>query len=906
MGENEKVLRLSATLTLIILAFILIVIGWIGNVFAYGTQSGTLLDLRRGSRITDFIFIQPFEDKATLYFGTQSVTGSGSAGYIAGSSTAFPRMEYNANTLKFNFIGAGLQNEGADVGLASSMDSYILINAGTGTDNAFANPTLTGVGTLTATFRANGVDISDTEISYLDGVSSNIQNQIDVDIQGKIDTATGSISAHTHTGADGTAQISHNSITGTGTNSHSTIDSFIGSKAQANGLASLDSSSLVVQNPANATATPTASKILIADGSGKIADGWLNSTITALGQTIELGTETTGNTDNISEGSTNKYYTDARVNAAVGSLSVAAHSDVIFTSPVAGHKLVFDGSLNVVNGTDTAITTWSGITGNPTDNGSVSVTAGAGKIPVGSTSGYLEGWINNTIISIPGTTTTIAGTSTSGRFYNLETTVVGMAGDPYSKLLLHANNPGTSIFIDSSSAPKTVTAYGNAIGTSTAKLGSGAAAFDGTNDYLELADSDDWHFGAGNFTIECWVRVKALGINQAVFAQWADGNNLLQIYIEDASNKLNFYYKQGGTVVANYHSGTVFTTNIWYHIAVVRDGTNLYIFVDGSKDGMTTTTAIGSTTLSNLSATLRIGERQDGGLDLNGYIDEMQISKGIARWTANFTPPTSEYSNIHHAYNLQYIPPQSTTPILQIQTPGTATAEKSYILLNATTTVFGLGTTTAITGTTTAYSGWFDGAVRATAFNVASSEKIKDNIKPIKIKPEHLEAESRAKEDYVATQKPTWITDNEANYTYVGSDTATYVDTTAMEADYSEYIEMEWASDLNQDVYIDKVQKVQEQYFWRLFDAIQPKSWNPKDRPNLERKGFVVEEMPDVVKGDDKQSIDPMALIAYIAVSLQSIKQDNVTIMQALRDFAATGTFTVKTIEDRLEVLETN
>lgn len=67
----------------------------------------------------------------------------------------------------------------------------------------------------------------------------------------------------------------HANISTIGTNSHSTIDSFISSKAAASGLASLNSSSKVVQDPANATATPTASKIVQADGTGKIATGWV-------------------------------------------------------------------------------------------------------------------------------------------------------------------------------------------------------------------------------------------------------------------------------------------------------------------------------------------------------------------------------------------------------------------------------------------------------------------------------------------------------------------------------------------------------------------------------------------------------------------------------------------------------
>ncbi|MBI5233519.1 MAG: hypothetical protein HY880_04120 [Deltaproteobacteria bacterium] len=78
---------------------------------------------------------------------------------------------------------------------------------------------------------------------------------------------------HDHSGGDG-AQIAHTSLSAIGTNTHTTIDTFIASKAAASGLASLNASTLVVQNPANATATPTASKIPIADSSGKL-DDWL-------------------------------------------------------------------------------------------------------------------------------------------------------------------------------------------------------------------------------------------------------------------------------------------------------------------------------------------------------------------------------------------------------------------------------------------------------------------------------------------------------------------------------------------------------------------------------------------------------------------------------------------------------
>ena len=95
--------------------------------------------------------------------------------------------------------------------------------------------------------------------------------------------------SHDHSGGDG-AQINHEGLSNIGTNTHAQIDTFISSKAAANGLASLSAGSLVVQNPANATATATASKIPIADGSGKL-DTWVSDASTTVKGKVELATD---------------------------------------------------------------------------------------------------------------------------------------------------------------------------------------------------------------------------------------------------------------------------------------------------------------------------------------------------------------------------------------------------------------------------------------------------------------------------------------------------------------------------------------------------------------------------------------------------------------------------------------
>ncbi|MFA4836956.1 MAG: hypothetical protein WC749_12900, partial [Dehalococcoidia bacterium] len=112
--------------------------------------------------------------------------------------------------------------------------------------------------------------------------------------------------------------ISHTSLSNIGTNTHTAIDTFISSKAAVSGLASLDANSLVVQNPANANATATASKIPIADGSGKL-DTWI---------TLGASLDDTKVPDNISIDNTRLYAPAGAGNLGIGTTAPAAKLDL--------------------------------------------------------------------------------------------------------------------------------------------------------------------------------------------------------------------------------------------------------------------------------------------------------------------------------------------------------------------------------------------------------------------------------------------------------------------------------------------------------------------------------------------------------------------------------------------------
>ena len=172
--------------------------------------------------------------------------------------------------------------------------------------------------------------------------------------------------------------------------------------------------------------------------------------------------------------------------------------------------------------------------------------------------------------------------------------------------------------------------------TSQKKFGTASGEFHGSGNYLSLADSDDWDFGTGDFTIDCWIRWNSFPRNSLIAANIYGASDKWWLGWE--SNVIYFY--------CNYESGKTFawtpSANTWYHFALTRSGTNLRVFIDGTQIGSTQT-------LSGSVSTTGVGTLYVGGENawvtyyLNGNLDELRISKGIARWTSNFTPPSAPY-----------------------------------------------------------------------------------------------------------------------------------------------------------------------------------------------------------------------------------------------------------------------
>jgi len=190
-------------------------------------------------------------------------------------------------------------------------------------------------------------------------------------------------------------------------------------------------------------------------------------------------------------------------------------------------------------------------------------------------------------------------------------------------------------FTDSSATPKTITQVGTKVSHTAGekKFGSTSLYFDGVaGHYLEITDHADFTFGTGNFTIEFFVNMGDQLAAYTTLIHSANHDVRVNIGASATAPKLTFYSD-------TYDAHTSGTTDIgdsdWHHCAIVREGTDLKIYVDGTLEA---TRASSGNSLD--PDNIRIGQYATSHPFI-GYIDDIRITKGLAVYTANFTAPTS-------------------------------------------------------------------------------------------------------------------------------------------------------------------------------------------------------------------------------------------------------------------------
>jgi hypothetical protein len=217
-----------------------------------------------------------------------------------------------------------------------------------------------------------------------------------------------------------------------------------------------------------------------------------------------------------------------------------------------------------------------------------------------------------------------------------------------TSLLLNFTNGG---IVDVSAKNALETLGTTQISSAQSKFGGKSIAFDGTAANITMPYNSNFSLGIGDFTVEGWFYFTNLSTTMRPLIQLGDGANgsgpiynawSLNYMGSEGSNQLRFY-RYDGTEFSYATSALSLTANVWTHIAVSRSSGTLKIFVNGVSYYSNTVTQSFAAVNTN---PLRIGlgyygpqVTYGGPRYWSGYMDDIRITKGIARYTANFTPP---------------------------------------------------------------------------------------------------------------------------------------------------------------------------------------------------------------------------------------------------------------------------
>ena len=248
--------------------------------------------------------------------------------------------------------------------------------------------------------------------------------------------------------------------------------------------------------------------------------------------------------------------------------------------------------------------------------------SGGGTQGFNGTTGYLTGYISDS-----------RATNTALYTASFIPPTSPLIAIPSTQLLLNYTSAG----VYDSTMMTTMETVGDAkLSTAISKFGESSISFDGTGDYLKIATSPVITL-TGSFTIECWLYINSTSSGQPIISFGTSGSASNLLFLYNTSVGLRWYYSSG-TVDINQGSTSGWSTGTWYHVAAVRSGSTLTLYRNGISLASGTTSQIYQT-----GSQLNIGGSPGDAVYLNGYIDDCRITNGYARYTSNFTPPTSAF-----------------------------------------------------------------------------------------------------------------------------------------------------------------------------------------------------------------------------------------------------------------------
>ena len=223
---------------------------------------------------------------------------------------------------------------------------------------------------------------------------------------------------------------------------------------------------------------------------------------------------------------------------------------------------------------------------------------------------------------------TTAG-STSAASYSSTTNINTSFASSATSLLLNFTNAG---IYDASVQNNGITVSSAQVSTTQYQWSPTSMKFNGTTDYLSMVTNPALNLGTGSFTVEAWINLSAMSSDYFVISASGTGGAFFGF-----QGSTNIGYGRNA-VAWDYTVASGMSPGVWYHIAWCRSSTSMRIFVNGTQVGTTQTTSQAydlTTTSTNVA--------NQGFYYLNGYIQDLRITNGIARYTANFTPPTTAF-----------------------------------------------------------------------------------------------------------------------------------------------------------------------------------------------------------------------------------------------------------------------
>jgi hypothetical protein len=252
-----------------------------------------------------------------------------------------------------------------------------------------------------------------------------------------------------------------------------------------------------------------------------------------------------------------------------------------------------------------------------------------------ASSGRSMSWMDGTI-----------GYATNLRFdtaaYSSPTTVPTAPLSPTANTnnLLNFTNAG---IFDNAGQNNLVTVGNSQVNTSIVKYGTGSMYFDGTGDWLLSPNNQAMVSGSGNFTIECWINLSNLSSTKGILFG-ADTNCLGFRVGQSYLGNVNGLGICRNNVTDVEYCAFTFATNTWYHVAVVRNGTSILFFVNGVQQ-TTVGSGGGSYSFAVPSSGYYVGCNNATTEPFAGYIDDLRITRGVARYISSFTPPVARMPN---------------------------------------------------------------------------------------------------------------------------------------------------------------------------------------------------------------------------------------------------------------------